>query len=86
MRGVIARRRVAFFGLSYDAGSAPALPFPPFLLALRAKVAPWADLPADAFAMALVNEYAPGAPIGWHRDAPHVRHRRRASRRSHPAG
>jgi alkylated DNA repair dioxygenase AlkB len=24
----------------------------------------------DAFAMALINEYAPGAPIGWHRDAP----------------
>ena len=25
---------------------------------------------AHAFAMALVNEYPPGAPIGWHRDAP----------------
>ena len=23
-----------------------------------------------AFAMALINEYPPGAPIGWHRDAP----------------
>jgi alkylated DNA repair dioxygenase AlkB len=23
-----------------------------------------------AFAMALINEYRPGAPIGWHRDAP----------------
>jgi alkylated DNA repair dioxygenase AlkB len=25
---------------------------------------------ADAFAMSLINEYRPGAPIGWHRDAP----------------
>jgi alkylated DNA repair dioxygenase AlkB len=25
---------------------------------------------AQAFAMALINEYPPGAPIGWHRDAP----------------
>ena len=24
----------------------------------------------DAFAMALINEYQPGSPIGWHRDAP----------------
>ena len=25
---------------------------------------------SDAFAMALINEYRPGTPIGWHRDAP----------------
>ena len=25
---------------------------------------------AEAFAMALINEYRPGSPIGWHRDAP----------------
>jgi hypothetical protein len=24
----------------------------------------------SAFAMALINEYPPGAPIGWHRDPP----------------
>jgi alkylated DNA repair dioxygenase AlkB len=70
MRGVVARRRVAFFGLSYDAGRAETPPLPDFLLPLRDRVAEWAGLKADAFAMALINEYRPGAPIGWHRDAP----------------
>lgn len=70
MRGVVARRRVAFFGRSYDAGRASTPPLPAFLLPLRAKVADWAGVDADAFAMALINEYRPGTPIGWHRDAP----------------
>ena len=68
IRGVVARRRVAFFGHSYDRGAAG--PLPAFLLPLRATVAPWAGVDADAFAMALINEYRPGSPIGWHRDAP----------------
>jgi len=68
MRGVVARRRVAFFGQSYDRMTAG--PLPSFLLPLRARVAQWARLEADAFAMALINEYRPGSPIGWHRDAP----------------
>ena len=68
MRGVVARRRVAFFGQSYDRG--PSEPLPAFLLPLRATVAQWAGVDADAFAMALINEYRPGSPIGWHRDAP----------------
>ena len=67
MRGVVARRRVAFFGQSYD--RAPTAPFPAFLLPLRAALAEWAGVDADAFAMALINEYRPGSPIGWHRDA-----------------
>ena len=70
MRGVIARRRVAFFGKSYDAGGADTPPLPAFLEPLRDGVAAWANVDADAFAMALVNEYSRGAPIGWHRDAP----------------
>jgi alkylated DNA repair dioxygenase AlkB len=70
MRGVVARRRVAFFGRSYDAGGAVTSPLPAFLEPLRDKVAVWANVDADAFAMALINEYPPGAPIGWHRDAP----------------
>ena len=68
MRGVVARRRVAFFGQSYD--RAPSAPLPAFLLPLRATIAQWAGVDADAFAMALINEYRPGSPIGWHRDAP----------------
>lgn len=68
MRGVVARRRVAFFGQSYDRASAG--PLPAFLLPLRATIAEWAGVDAAAFAMALINEYRPGTPIGWHRDAP----------------
>jgi hypothetical protein len=70
MRGVVARRRVAFFGRSYDADEATSPPVPDFLLPLRDKVAVWAAVDPQAFAMALINEYRPGAPIGWHRDAP----------------
>lgn len=70
MRGVVARRRVAFFGMSYDAGGAPTGPMPVFLEPLRARIAGWARLDPEAFAMTLINEYPPGAPIGWHRDAP----------------
>ena len=68
MRGVVAKRRVAFFGQSYDKGTAQ--PLPAFLFPLRETIANWAGLEPDAFAMALINEYPPGAPIGWHRDAP----------------
>lgn len=68
MRGVVAKRRVAFFGRSY--GEGPARPMPSFLLPLRARVAEWAGVGDAMFSMALINEYRPGAPIGWHRDAP----------------
>jgi alkylated DNA repair dioxygenase AlkB len=70
MRGVVARRRVAFFGRTYDSGSASTPPIPAFLMPLRDRIAAWAREDPQAFAMALVNEYPPGAPIGWHRDAP----------------
>ena len=42
MHGVVARRRVAFFGHAYDRAAAD--PVPEFLFRLRAKVARWADL------------------------------------------
>jgi len=70
MRGVVARRRVAFFGGSYDAGDAPTRPIPVFLLPFRDRLASWARIEPGRFEMALINEYPPGAPIGWHRDAP----------------
>ena len=70
MRGVIARRRVAFFGLSYDDRIDVPHAIPEFLLPVRARVAAWAGVGPEAFVMALINEYRPGAPIGWHRDAP----------------
>ena len=70
MRGVAARRRVAFYGRSYDAARGRERPIPEFLLPLRDRFAEWANVDPGAFAMALINEYRPGAPIGWHRDAP----------------
>jgi alkylated DNA repair dioxygenase AlkB len=67
---VIAKRRVAFFGASYDQGGAPTPPIPEFLRPLIDRASPWAGVQPGAVAMALINEYPAGAPIGWHRDAP----------------
>jgi alkylated DNA repair dioxygenase AlkB len=66
----VARRRVKFYGRSYDAVPGPEEPIPEFLLPLRERLAEWARLEPSAFAMALINEYRESAPIGWHRDAP----------------
>src|SRR5687767_8881287 len=70
MRGVVARRRVAFFGRSYDAVPGPEQPIPQFLFFVRDRLAAWAKIDPAAFAMALINQYREAAPIGWHRDAP----------------
>lgn len=70
MRGVVAKRRVAFFGASYDRSDGPSPPIPEFLWPVRARLAEWARVRDTDFAMALINEYRAGAPIGWHRDAP----------------
>jgi alkylated DNA repair dioxygenase AlkB len=67
---VVARRRVAFFGASYDRSDSPSPPIPEFLFSIRERLAEWAKVEPQAFAMALINEYRPGTPIGWHRDAP----------------
>jgi alkylated DNA repair dioxygenase AlkB len=68
-----ARRRIASFGNSYDFDTNRLLPAPPIpasLLGLRTRVAAWSGLPTDAFSSALVAEYRPGTPLGWHRDVP----------------
>jgi alkylated DNA repair dioxygenase AlkB len=73
MHGVTARRRVAQFGFHYSFESyrlTPAAPLPPELENLRAQAAEMANGAAEEFAETLVTEYAPGAAIGWHRDAP----------------
>jgi alkylated DNA repair dioxygenase AlkB len=72
--GHFANRRVVWFGLRYDYDQrcvVEAAAIPHFLHPLRAKVAAFAAQPADAFAQVLINEYRPGAGIGWHRDKPH---------------
>jgi alkylated DNA repair dioxygenase AlkB len=70
-QGFLANRRVVSFGSRYDYGSravVEAAPFPAFLESLRRKVAAVFGRPADAFRQVLINEYRPGAGIGWHRD------------------
>lgn len=37
---------------------------------MRRKVARWRGVAEDVFSHALVTEYRPGTPIGWHRDKP----------------
>lgn len=68
-----AKRRTLSYGGKYDFSAnklelAPEIP--EFLLPLRAKVASWAGVTADAFVQALLTEYSPGTPLGWHRDVP----------------
>src|SRR5258708_4867493 len=71
--GYQANRRVVGFGFRYDYTQRRVLdapPIPAFLAPLRAKVAKFAGQPADLFQQVLINEYRPGAGIGWHRDKP----------------
>jgi alkylated DNA repair dioxygenase AlkB len=71
--GYLANRRVVSFGLRYDYGKRgveAAEPIPEFLLPLRARIGELAGLAPEAFTQSLINEYAPGAGIGWHRDKP----------------
>ena len=55
-----ARRRTASFGAE----------LPGFLLPARRKIAAWQAMPEASFRHALVSEYRPGTPLGWHRDMP----------------
>src|SRR5688572_23344091 len=68
-----ARRRIAVFGSAYDFETyqlGPAPPLPAFLHPLRSRAASLVAVPEDAFPHALINEYRPGTPLGWHRDVP----------------
>ena len=72
-KGYTARRRVMSYGSQYDFDdnrllAAPALP--DFLEPLRQRFARWAGIAPEDFANALVAEYRPGTPLGWHRDVP----------------
>ena len=73
MRGQVARRRTAHFGWVYGYESwkiSPGPAIPAFFSALRGRAASLAGVAPDDLAEVLVTEYAPGAGIGWHRDAP----------------
>lgn len=72
-RGYFGNRRVAAFGYRYDQDRRTVErtePMPDFLRALRDQVIAATGLESEAFVQALINEYAPGAGIGWHRDRP----------------
>ena len=72
-KGYTARRRIASYGgrFDYDTNTLrPSPPMPASLAPLRDKVARWLGVEPSRFAHVLVSEYAPGTPLGWHRDVP----------------
>jgi alkylated DNA repair dioxygenase AlkB len=72
-KGYTARRRVVSFGTGYDFDDqrlVPAPPLPAGLQWLRERAAAWIGVAPEALHNALVAEYAPGTPLGWHRDVP----------------
>jgi alkylated DNA repair dioxygenase AlkB len=71
--GHLGNRRVASFGLRYDYARRTVNVtdgFPAFVADLRNKVAEFAGRKVDEFRQGGVNEYPPGAGIGWHKDKP----------------
>jgi alkylated DNA repair dioxygenase AlkB len=69
--GFLGNRRVISFGWRYDFSGATLRPsddIPPFLLPLRERAAAFAGITAEGLQQILINKYAPGAGIGWHRD------------------
>ncbi|MGH8798693.1 MAG: alpha-ketoglutarate-dependent dioxygenase AlkB [Casimicrobiaceae bacterium] len=75
----VARRRVVHFHADGDVDTTEAYddgesfssgPLPPFLVALQERIAGAFGIACGTFVHALVTEYRPDAPIGWHRDKP----------------
>ncbi|UXH80744.1 alpha-ketoglutarate-dependent dioxygenase AlkB [Roseateles amylovorans] len=72
-KGYTARRRVVSYGGSFDYDTNRLLPSSALideLQPLRRRIADWAGLAPSALVHTLVAEYAPGTPLGWHRDVP----------------
>lgn len=68
-----ARRRVVSYGGSFDYDAnrlQPTTELIAELHPLRDRVARWAGVAPGALVHVLVAEYAPGTPLGWHRDVP----------------
>jgi alkylated DNA repair dioxygenase AlkB len=71
--GYLAKRRIVEYGWEYDFGSRQASttqPIPEFLYPFRGRAASFAGIGPEQIVEAVVTEYPPGAPIGWHRDVP----------------
>ncbi|MBW7924930.1 MAG: alpha-ketoglutarate-dependent dioxygenase AlkB [Burkholderiaceae bacterium] len=68
-----ARRRIVSYGGSFDYDAnrlGPSVELAVELHPLRERVARWVGVAPSALVHALVAEYAPGTPLGWHRDVP----------------
>jgi alkylated DNA repair protein (DNA oxidative demethylase) len=73
MHRVTAKRRIKQFGWHYAFESfqlTPTDPIPAELAGLAERAAALAGIEPSQWGEALFTEYAPGAGIGWHRDAP----------------
>ncbi|NYJ10904.1 alkylated DNA repair dioxygenase AlkB [Rhizobium leguminosarum] len=69
--GFEGKRRVIPYGWKYDFDTQQVRrteDIPPFLVPIRSIAAAFAGIVPDQLQQALITEYAPGAPIGWHRD------------------
>lgn len=69
----LARRQVVSFGGSYDFDTntlRPGKELDARLVPLRDRVARWLGVDPNAVVQVLVAAYAPGTPLGWHRDVP----------------
>jgi alkylated DNA repair dioxygenase AlkB len=69
----LARRQVVSFGGNYDFGTntlRPGMALDERLVPLRDRVAAWLGVGRAQLVQVLVAEYAPGTPLGWHRDVP----------------
>ncbi|HZZ32848.1 MAG TPA: alpha-ketoglutarate-dependent dioxygenase AlkB [Phenylobacterium sp.] len=72
-RGYEGKRRVVSFGWKYDFTKSHLMradDMPAELLAVRERAAAFVGLRPEDLQQCLLNEYLPGAPIGWHRDRP----------------
>lgn len=72
-QGFTALRRVVSYGGQYDFSAQrlnEAEPLPDWLKPLREQAGVWLGISPDRFTQALVAEYRPGTPLGWHRDVP----------------
>src|SRR6202042_2173462 len=70
-QGFLANRQVVSFGYRYDydrRAVAEAERIPSFLIPLRRKAGAIFGRREETFRQVLINEYRPGAGIGWHRD------------------
>jgi len=71
--GFEGKRRVVSFGWRYDYTehkALPADPIPPFLREVCRNIQAASGFYLPEVEQVLITEYAPGAPIGWHKDRP----------------